>query len=547
MYKGQQVLTPDGPIKGTTSYTTNNEPYSAYYSIPYAKPPIGSLRFQAPQAVDPWADVLDASVDQKRICFQLYSDYPEETEDCLILNVFVPQNINATNLPVMVFIHGGGFISGSGLTSGPEGYYAPNFWMQNGVILVTLNYRLGVFGFFSTGDDVIPGNNGLKDQVLALKWVKRNIAAFGGDSDKVLIFGQSAGSASVGYLLLSPSASGLFRSAILQSGTPLCPWAYQRNQTSISYKTASFIDSQFETSRDSSKLLEVLQSVEARTIDAAGLSFANWDSSKPDNVVRQQLQQGFFFAPVTEVENDEAFLTEYPYVALENGRFNKVPIMIGTDSEEGLMNLSEWLDNTLQSYDNFIYMLNPGNLHLTDGAAVYEVANAIKQEYSPDRTFYDNKLAGIQYFTEQDFTKSLVKHAELHSADAPTYFYEFSYSGTMGNNVDYKYPGSGNVTHGEEMGYIFSYADPKVYPESDQVVHERLLKLWINFAKYTNPTPEEDEVLQNLIWPVVKPGEFQYVNILEDLVLTHGKPKPNRIAFWDSIYENYGVRPFDTY
>ncbi|XP_030756879.1 esterase FE4-like isoform X2 [Sitophilus oryzae] len=536
----QQVNTPDGPILGTTEYSIAGTPYSSFYSIPYAKPPVGTLRFQAPQAVEPWTEVYNATTEQKRVCYQLYQDLPEETEDCLLLNVYVPQS-NATDLPVMLFIHGGGFISGSGLNGGPQGFYRPNFWMDNNVILISINYRLGVF------DEIIPGNNGLKDQVQAMKWVQRNIASFGGDPKKVLIFGQSAGSASVGWHLLSSSSTGLFRAAILQSGTPLCPWAYQRNQTTISYKTASLIDSQFNTSRDSNKLLEVLQSVDAKAIDDAALTFANWDSSQPSWAERKQLEQGFYFAPVVEVENNDSFVTGYPYVILENGNFNKIPIMIGTDADEGLMNLSEYLDSQLAAYDEAYSRMNPGNLHLVDAQDISEVGNAIKEEYSPNDTFLNNKLGAFEYFTEQDFTKSIVKHAELHSAEASTYFYEFSYSGEMGFNTYYRYPGSTNITHGEEMGYIFSTADPNNFSVADQLVHKRLLRLWINFATYLNPTPEVDELLQNITWPELKPGAFKFVNILSDLVVTAGTPKAKRIAFWDSLYEKYGIKPFDTY
>ncbi|XP_030768429.1 esterase FE4-like [Sitophilus oryzae] len=385
----QQVNTPDGPILGTTEYSIAGTPYSSFYSIPYAKPPVGTLRFQAPQAVEPWTEVYNATTEQKRVCYQLYQDLPEETEDCLLLNVYVPQS-NATDIPVMLFIHGGGFISGSGLNGGPQGFYRPNFWMDNNVILVSINYRLGVFGFFSTGDEVIPGNNGLKDQVQAMKWVQRNIASFGGDPKKVLIFGQSAGSASVGWHLLSSSSTGMYKkyrkkrrlAAILQSGTPLCPWAYQRNQTTISLQDGQFdglavsvIHPEIQTNYWKSNPLTYA----GTPIDDAALTFANWDSSQPNWAERKQLEQGFYFAPVVEVENNESFVTEYPYVILENGNFNKIPIMIGTDADEGLMNLSEYLDSQLAAYDEAYSRMNPGNLHLVDAQDISEVEMPLKK------------------------------------------------------------------------------------------------------------------------------------------------------------------------
>ena len=197
----------------------------------------------------------------------------------------------------MFFVHGGAFVSGWSM------YYPPDLFIDNEVILVTINYRLGVFGnlftlpisqnmskndflgFLSTGDEVIPGNNGFKDQRLAIQWTHDNIHLFGGDPEKITIFGESAGSVSISYQLLNldsdgitcklfkaitiPKFSGLFRAAILQSGSFLCPWSYQRNPRRIAFETAAVLNSTFSSSDDSNALLEFLQSVSAHDLDAA--------------------------------------------------------------------------------------------------------------------------------------------------------------------------------------------------------------------------------------------------------------------------------------
>lgn len=164
----------------------------------------------------------------------------------------------------MYYIYGGGFIGGHALydTNGPH------FFMENDVVLVTVFYRLGPFGFLSTNDDVMLGNNGLKDQNLGLKWTQENIHLFGGDPSKVTIFGESAGSASVAYQILSKKSEGLFRGAIGESGSALSSWSYQRNARQIAYQLASFIDSNFNQSSSSEELLEFLQDVDAATLDA---------------------------------------------------------------------------------------------------------------------------------------------------------------------------------------------------------------------------------------------------------------------------------------
>lgn len=156
-------------------------------------------------------------------------------------------------------------------------------WIINeNVIYVTLNYRLGPFGFLSTQDEVIPGNNGLKDQQLAIKWVHDNIHLFGGDPEKIVISGQSAGSASCGYQLLNQANKGLFRGAILESGSPLSPWAFQRNAREIAFTTASFLNDTVASTNNSQSLLEYLQYVDGKAIDEA--------SDKYYNLVRKSLK-----------------------------------------------------------------------------------------------------------------------------------------------------------------------------------------------------------------------------------------------------------------
>ncbi|ERL93764.1 hypothetical protein D910_11050 [Dendroctonus ponderosae] len=159
------------------------------------------------EPVDSWTETYDAATEKSNICFQLYNDDDQQTEDCLFLSVFTPQTSTSSNItyPVFFNIHGGGFYGGSGtLASG----ISPKYLLEEDVIVVIFNYRLTALGFLSTGNEVIPGNAGLTDQVLALKWIQRNIAAFGGDPQRVTIAGQSAGAKSVGYLILSPLATG---------------------------------------------------------------------------------------------------------------------------------------------------------------------------------------------------------------------------------------------------------------------------------------------------------------------------------------------------
>jgi para-nitrobenzyl esterase len=214
----QEVKTTGGLVKGTTVADGTIRMFSG---IPYAAPPVGDLRWRPPQPAVTWQGVKDATAPGPA-CTQgrVFDDisFPKLDEDCLTLNVYAPAK--AARLPVMVWIHGGGFMAGGG----PEPRHDGRAFARKGVVLVTINYRLGLFGFLAhpelTKESPVraSGNYGLLDQVAALRWVKENIAAFGGDPGNVTIFGESAGSFAVSALMASPLARGLFHKAIGQSG-----------------------------------------------------------------------------------------------------------------------------------------------------------------------------------------------------------------------------------------------------------------------------------------------------------------------------------------
>ncbi|KAH1022158.1 juvenile hormone esterase [Dendroctonus ponderosae] len=545
----QQVTTPDGPIQGVSETTVSGKKYSAFYSIRYGKPPTGSRRFLAAEPVDSWTETYDAATEKSNICFQLYNDDDQQTEDCLFLSVFTPQTSTSSNItyPVFFNIHGGGFYGGSGtLASG----ISPKYLLEEDVIVVIFNYRLTALGFLSTGNEVIPGNAGLTDQVLALKWIQRNIAAFGGDPQRVTIAGQSAGAKSVGYLILSPLATGLFSAGIMESGTVLSPGGFQRNHTNIAFKLGSFVDAQFNSSRDSKKLLEVLQDVDAKTVNAAGTSFANWAAQQTTRYERDQGTQGYYFTPAIDSASSNPVLPELQYEALINGNFNKVPIFVGVTSEEGLMD-APYNDVThLKAFHDVHSLLNPQDMNISGEDDWAEVGDLIYNIYSPNGSLVDNPLGIIQYYTDQEYARGSIKHAELQSVFTDVFYYQFSYTGKLGGG-NQGYPGSGNVSHVGEGSYIYFGKSLADYPETDQLISKRLVKIWTNFVKYHNPTPEKDELLQNITWPKVASEEFQFVNIGNyeetDLIVTAGRPKAPKMAFWDTVYEEYGKRPFDTY
>ncbi|KAJ8310834.1 hypothetical protein KUTeg_012699 [Tegillarca granosa] len=212
------VSTCSGPVKGIVEYRGNEKIYN-FRGIPYAKPPIGDLRFRKPEPIESWVNVLDATrFGAPCVQSQLFGNVfygGSVSEDCLYLNIYVPNNISMTNkMAVMVWIHGGGYSQGEGAS-----YDGGNLAIKGDVIVVTFNYRLGIFGFLNTNDNESPGNFGLWDQNMVFQWVKSNIEAFGGNPSAITIFGESAGGMSVSYHTLIPYNKGLFQRAIAQSGT----------------------------------------------------------------------------------------------------------------------------------------------------------------------------------------------------------------------------------------------------------------------------------------------------------------------------------------
>ncbi|PVD23332.1 hypothetical protein C0Q70_16600 [Pomacea canaliculata] len=214
------VTTRLGQVRGSRVRTRPSTYVDSFLSLPYAKPPVGALRLMPTQPAEPWQGVLDATR-YGPACPQLADFDPMPTsEDCLSLSIFTPgHSAPGRGLPVMMYVHGGGFRTGSGaLFNGTE-------LAKRGVVVVAINYRLDILGFLSTLDDSSPGNYGLLDMIQALKWIKANIASFRGNPGEITLFGGSAGSLSISHLRISPLAKGLFNKVIMESGFATCKWA----------------------------------------------------------------------------------------------------------------------------------------------------------------------------------------------------------------------------------------------------------------------------------------------------------------------------------
>ncbi|KAK9878974.1 hypothetical protein WA026_003793 [Henosepilachna vigintioctopunctata] len=540
----------NGKILGQTMSTINNKTFNAFQGIPFAKPPIGDLRFKVPQKPDNWDGVLDDR-NAKKMCVQATStESPTEDEDCLYLNVYTPQSaINSTNvsLPVMVYIHGGAFLHGSASID----RFGPFYLMDYDIIVVVIQYRLGFYGFFSTGDLTCPGNNGFKDQQMALKWVQENIHYFGGDSDKVTIYGESAGAGSVGFQLLGPNSKGLFRGAIQSSGSSLSIWALQNNPKSIAYKFASHINSTInENNTSTEELMEFLKTIKKTHIKKASIDLFGDDM----NQNMWNLQKGFGFMGVIEPEHEDAFLTQKAFQLFSTGKFNVVPTLIGFNSEEALfLSQDKHLPEKMETFDKHNELFVPYNMHLNDPVVSKKVGDYIRKIYVKDGPIHKHFGACIKYFSDNNFCRSIIKQAQLQSKYTDVYLYELAYSGFMGRSGQkpVNVPGAGKVVHGEDLRYIFrkkTAAPISSYPEEDLTNMRRMLTLWTNFVKFLNPTPSREEITQNIIWPKVSSVDNKTVSLLiaETLEVQYDAKKI-MVDEYNRLYESYAKHPITTY
>ena len=326
------ALTRQGVARGEFWLSRDHRYFNVFRGIKYAKQPLADRRFVLPQALDEedsWEGVKDFSREMAR-CYQLdlVTGLHVGREDCLSLNVYSPDLKPAEPLPVMVFLHGGGFVSGTGDSS----FAGPSFFMDHEVVLVSVNYRLGIFGFLSLETEEAPGNLGLWDQRMALLWIKRNIRHFGGDPSRVTIFGNSAGSMSVNFHLVSPHSKGLFSRAILQSGTVLSSYLNMARQPGYySHHLATAVGCQ------DSETLKCLQSVPARQLYNNLFMFEDGENLLTDMALT-------FPGPWLPVRDSgftrRPFIPDSPEKLIREGKWNEVPIMIGFTSEDGLLSTS---------------------------------------------------------------------------------------------------------------------------------------------------------------------------------------------------------------
>lgn len=458
-----------GPMIGIKK---NDAMVSVFYNIPFAKPPLGSLRFAKPVPYGNWTGTLNATTPGKRCMQVAFFESFEMSEDCLQLNIYVPNSVNISSTvqtPVMVFIHGGGFTGG-----GADLYDSSELSRQGGVIIVTIQYRLGIFGFFSLGNEEASGNYGLWDQMLALKWVNQNIGSFGGNAGAVTVFGQSAGGVSSFFLSLIPENKNVFHRVIVQSGNLLVS-----NSTQASYDIGELLGC--SNNIGTSTFVACLRNKDPNTILTTSSTYRFTGAGLPftPNVDGELLKK-----------TPESLLNDFS--SEEYKFFSSLDFMTGTIKTDGnifLVSLSESIQNALGinltagvSTEEFCNTLVPAILNVPYKNNTL-VSKRLCEEYRVQNNVSEQSRQMLQFVTDYTFAYPAFGGLRAHSSQnlaSNTYQYVFELEAERSRLLQRPpvwYIGPG---HGDEMFYLF----PNIHlTDVQKNVSASIIKYWTNFAK----------------------------------------------------------------
>ena len=518
------VNTNYGTIRGISAIAPNSNGslIDKFLGIPFAKPPLGKLRFAKPESVSPWKPGVYNATEFKNVCMQSVLYYGDSikrawpqfskeflSEDCLYLNIYTPHNASigpARPFPVVVHIHGGSFQAGTPVQIVSPGEHLP----LREVILVGVQYRLGPFGFLATPDaTLVSGNNGLLDQVAALKWIKENIAAFGGDADRITLLGESAGGASVGLHLLSPLSKGLFHQGIIESGVDFCPFAYKAKPRVVKATTDLAQELKCLPNSSDEDMLECLRGQDAGAVQKAGKYITE-------------------FAPTV----DNNFLPQPPSELRNAGKFKKLPLIAGFVTNEGVIAMpNRQLEFDSAVFRREIEQFLTGTLEV-GGPAHEAISNALEFQYTPwPNTSNPAKLRQRMVDLYSDYYITAPTHAVsvYQSQMKPVYMFEFSHRSEFTDAPEWV-----GVKHGDNLAYTFGapllgLIAPHNFSQTDRLVSDMVVTLYTNFIKHGEPTPQP---VRGVVWRPFNATHRAYLQIREkpDMAVDF---HPARVAFWN--------------
>ncbi|XP_012527268.2 esterase FE4 [Monomorium pharaonis] len=524
-----EVAAPIGKIRGSTMTTRLGKKIYSFRGVRYAEPPTGQQRFQVAIPAADWNNVFDAT-EEGPSCTALHQE--NIIEDCLRVNIYttkLPSESDPVKRPVLVFFHPGAFY----LFSGKSSNFGPQYLMDKDIVLVTVNYRLAALGFLSTGDSKAPGNLGLKDQVAALRWVQRNIAAFGGDPDQVTISGYSVGGISVLLHMVSPMSKGLFHRAIMMSGSTILE-PYPNDQLYLAKKQAELLDCPTDTT---GSMLICLNSKPVENFTESIIKFFEWN-----------YHPILIWTPVVEpeVHDVERFLPEQPYDLIRKGKFHKVPLIAGVTENEfdgvvAFVNEQHELgnDSLVNDLNNDWYRLAPINfMYERDTPRSRNISTELRRFYFGDKPISPDTYDGLAHInTDSIVTYPLYRTVKLiaENSDQPVYFYMNSYRGRYSFVMWNKTTPYG-VAHHDDLQYLFYMKIKFPFFENDAPeipMVELMTNMWSNFAQTGQPV--SPALAKNVTWEPYLLEKDNYLEISEESKMKTGF-FPDRMQKWDSLF-----------
>ncbi|KAK7792068.1 hypothetical protein R5R35_007101 [Gryllus longicercus] len=532
-----------GRARGAEATTYLGRRVRAWRGLPYAAPPVGALRFRPPAPPPSWNGTRDAAA-EGAACPQmvLLSRQYEGREDCLFVNVYAPYD--AKGLPVLAWHHGGAFVEGHGGAR----WGGPEYIMEQPLVFVTFNYRLGPLGFLSTGDSAAQGNYGLKDAAAAMKWVRANIASFGGDPGRVALWGYSAGAASVHLLTLAPPARGLFDAAIYGSGSGLHRWALFADPLPTARRLAALVNC--SDALPTADLVACLRTRSPEDIVRTYYSFPSLVGDMP-----------MPWGPVVEGDpapGDPPFLPAPPAQLVAQGRVAPVPVVTGMTTDEAV--------DAAYPVHTDAYLADRLDLHLLDVLREYapvpnisvEAAAEVRQFYFGTAPLRAAPLANLTaLFTDMYFTVETVAGAAAHAraSKAPVYFYRFALDGRVSELVRAGLAGEPHgVMHADDLLYAVGRQYPPALAPADwpnateALAIQRLTRLWYNVAAHGTPAPDgSGDALLGAAWAPLggaSAKDFRFLDFDAQLRPVEGPPFADRIALWQRLAQFEAIEDF---
>jgi para-nitrobenzyl esterase len=493
-----------GPVKGVKVAGV-----LGYMGIPYAAPPVGNLRWKPPLLPEPWKEIREMSKFGSacpQSSLSAAADIGPMSEDCLTLNVWTQGQDKTDKLPVMMFLHGGGFTRGGGITPlCNEPYLA-----SKGVVLVTINYRLGGFGFLAhpslTAESPYhaSGNYGLMDQVMALTWIRDNIRQFGGDPGNVTVFGQSAGGASIVALMASPLARGLFHKAIVQSSGYFPPFLRKLNEVSRGMESMESIGLRFAEklgARGENNILEDMRAKPWQEVVTA------WEDASLKRISSIGLY-GIWM--MNHIITDGYLLPQSPGETFRQGKQYNIPLMTGATANEGTILPYLMRIFTAERYRTYVER------------AFGTMSGKVLEAYPPvpDDAQVPKMVGELFGSTFTCGTRALA--GWMSGIQPDTYLYRFCYPPRI---FLFLLPGMKNLKdweaefgcyHGSELPYLFHFLPGSKFTEEDKEFSDEMIGYWTRFARSGNPNGNGAQ-----LWPAFESNQQKYLVLDKHTGISH--------------------------